>query len=134
MRAALSICTSLHSLLGCARGRCLGSATSFCGAGPQMYSTLKSGDHSTITLRASWPTVDKHCENACSGARHRRRCGWCQHAIPPDEEGLERCRPVGAIGTDGRVHVACGGTVASVQHELHGRAAPQVLCGSVQET
>ena len=56
-----------------------------------------------------------------------------QHAVPLDEEGLDRCRVARAHGADRRLHVACRRPAAALQHELHGGSASQVFRGSLQE-
>ena len=85
-----------------------------------------------VTLRSAFPIRDRSDENSCPRRGDRRRRGRRQHALSPGAQGLVGRRAARALRAHRRIDLARGGPAAALQHELHGRAAAQVLGGPLQ--
>ena len=86
----------------------------------------------TLTLGGGYPPAaflrgESTREDACSGPGHRWRRRRRQHALSPDEEGLDGRGADRAHRAHRRLHLARRRPPAAVQHELHRRPAAQVL-------
>ena len=89
------------------------------------HSGPKAAGH-RLHCRGRTEGVRRH-EEACAGGRDRRRRRRRQHPLSPDAQGLVGRRAPRARRADRRLDLARRRPAAALQHELHGRAAAQVL-------